>query len=193
MALTLGSSPASPSDADTNRIILDSIKGIKNLEQDSVKQFGSFDLPHIVFWQVPLDEEGKTKMRQTPGVSQHYFYQGLQLTSQVELVRIPCSQPGNDCDSIPQKLSEATSLGTMNHNGTDRADQFDLAKRAPIVPTSSPNALDEMTFLSTYPATGLNPAFDIKQYGETYVYDRSAGRDVTVYIMSEVFSLLIHF
>ena len=71
MTLIRDSSPASPSDTDTNRNILNSIKELKNLGQDSIKQFGSFDLPHIVFWQVPLDDDGKIKMRQTPGVSRH--------------------------------------------------------------------------------------------------------------------------
>lgn len=90
-----------------------------------------------------------------------------------------CITPGARCGPDIKELPLVQSQTDYTNTG----EQTGFAKRA-VNPINEPQARDEMTFLSAYPTD--NPSFDISAYGQNYVYDRTSGFDVTVYVLGEV-------
>lgn len=101
-----------------------------------------------------------------------------------------CNELGSSCGPPTEDSSLLSSNSVpyvqLHANSTRSGNPSHLEKRAALNPASFPQARDEMTFLSTYPLKDRRPILYMTNYGNNYVYDNSAGKDVTVYVVGEV-------
>ena len=158
--------PKNTSDTDTNVDILKAIKGAVGGNGSSVVQFGTFkSVGGTLLWQAPLNNKTATKIRQVPGVA------FVHVSMDQVLEFIPYSEWSRGLTPTPlPSVSDTRDSGLTERSlPSPTADNYE-----------NHLAFRDMTFISTYPATGPNPQYDLSQYCKDFVYDASAGQGVTV-------------
>ena len=160
--------PKNSSDVKTNNDTLKSILNLPGIDQSTVIQFGGFHyVPDVVAWQANLTDDMKELVSSLP---------------YVQAVVLGCNNPG--ANQLLESESTLTPRDFVSKREDDGEHEYANLWRRDVPNLTSYHAKEEMTFLSSYPFNDPR-VFDARDYCNNFVYNETAAKGVTVYVMAE--------